>query len=67
MINLQLYVEIMSLGAEGRGREEQGDQPIKVLGGEKHGKALGKPRRPSGALAKPGRTGVSGQPCWGWI
>lgn len=71
MINLQLYVEIMRLGAEGRGREEQDDfSQSKFWVGrsvarrwESPGDHLG------GTLAKPGRAGASGawgQPGWGW-
>lgn len=35
MINLQLYIEIMRLGAEDGGGKSRGFQPIKVLGGGK--------------------------------
>lgn len=61
MINLQLYIEIMRLGAEeGRGKSRM-ISSSGSSGGEKNGKPQGTPRRPPGDLSQ---ARERGKPQW---
>lgn len=58
MTNLQLYVEIMSLGAEGRGGKSRVTSQSRFWVGEAR-RGARKAQETLGALAKPGRTGAA--------
>lgn len=65
MINLQLYVEIMRLGAEGRGREEQGDFSQSSGWGEAW-QGAGKAQKAIRDLSQARQDGGTGAALLGW-